>query len=124
LDKLFCADLPAVGEKPTPSIPGRNLYQRTRISDKSLTEPLSCLSTTANQLSACSYLYAANITRDALRSYTYDAENRVIRLVTKSLVALTNGNTIADVVLSGAVSMTARSDTQTGTGTLAGARTG
>jgi hypothetical protein len=56
------------------------LWQRSGIKGKTWFEPLSCLSNTKNQLSACSFQYdaAGNMTYDGNHYYTYDAENPIV----------------------------------------------
>ena len=59
--------------------PWGNLWERSPITGKTYTEPLSCGSpNTKNQLNTCfSYDAAGNLTQNGSTTYTYDAENRL-----------------------------------------------
>ena len=57
-----------------------NLFQRSGVTGKTLTEPLSCVADKQNHLTTCSMAYdaAGNMTSYGTANYTYDAENRLI----------------------------------------------
>jgi hypothetical protein len=67
-----------------PSTPGidawGNLTNRSGVTGKTNTEPLSCPANANNQLTTCSQGYdaAGNMTSNSTTSYVYDAENRLV----------------------------------------------
>jgi RHS repeat-associated protein len=63
----------------TPGIdPWGNLVNRSGVTGKTLTEGLSAVANTKNQLAGFGYDIAGNMVSNGSASYTYDAENRVI----------------------------------------------
>jgi RHS repeat-associated protein len=66
-----------------PSIPGidawGNLTNRSGVTGKTSTEPLSCSANTSNRLNTCyTYDAAGNLIQNGTTSYIYDSENRMI----------------------------------------------
>ncbi|HYM76313.1 MAG TPA: RHS repeat-associated core domain-containing protein [Candidatus Dormibacteraeota bacterium] len=65
-----------------------NLFQRSAVNGKTLTEPLSCVADKQNHLTTCSMNYdaAGNMTSYGTANYTYDAENQLIATASTSYI--------------------------------------